>query len=345
MKTFMPLVLPLLSFFVAWSGLVLSLYIHAKKRAREVLVCPLGMNCDPVIRSEHSTFLRFPVELLGAAYYGTVAAASAAFVLVPALAGTRVVLFVFALTAAALLFSLYLTFIQLFALRQWCTWCLLSALFCIVLLLNSVLGYAPQLLAAVGEQRAALLVVHTLGIAFGLGGATVSDILFFNFLRDFRISPKESRVLRTLSQVIWLALAVLFLSGLGLYLPKMDVLNHSSKFLLKVVVVCVIIVNGAFLNLLIAPNLTRLSFDGRRDATEKKLRRMRKIAFALGGVSFTSWYSAFILGSLRSVPLAFWQLLLVYGVLLALAVLASQVVARQIFRRARARPALSSPHV
>lgn len=232
----MPLVLPLLSFFVAWSGLVLSLYIHAK-------------------------------------------------------------------------------------------------------------GYAPQLLAAVGEQRAALLVVHTLGIAFGLGGATVSDILFFNFLRDFRISPKESRVLRTLSQVIWLALAVLFLSGLGLYLPKMDVLNHSSKFLLKVVVVCVIIVNGAFLNLLIAPNLTRLSFDGRRDATEKKLRRMRKIAFALGGVSFTSWYSAFILGSLRSVPLAFWQLLLVYGVLLALAVLASQVVARQIFRRARARPALSSPHV
>lgn len=167
--------------------------------------------------------------------------------------------------------------------------------------------------------------VHILGVALGVGAATITDVFFFRFLKDFKISRMESGLMSTLTLVIWFALAILIASGAALYFQDMERLNQSSKFLTKMIIVGVIIINGITLNLFISPRLVKISSD----------KHIRRIAFALGAISITSWYSAFLLGMFRAVPLNFAALVSIYGTLLLLAVVASQVMERIYAKRAK----------
>ncbi len=164
---------------------------------------------------------------------------------------------------------------------------------------------------------------HMIGFIFGLGGATIADIMFFRFLSDFRISKKEHTVLSALSQVVWVGLAILWVSGILLFVSDIEKYSHSSKFLLKAIVVTVVSLNGFALNSLVAPKLMRIDW---KLGWNAKKRPMRRLAFALGAISMVSWYSAFILGSLRSLPYSFTELLVGYGVLLILAIIGSQML-------------------
>ncbi|MBI4021734.1 MAG: vitamin K epoxide reductase family protein [Candidatus Andersenbacteria bacterium] len=328
-------VLPyLLIIFAAFAGVMLASYIYHKKRTKEVLVCPLKADCQSVVTSEYARFFGIPVELLGIGYYSLLAVSYAIIAAVPAVAAPPLVFGLLVITSAAFLFSLYLTFIQAFAIKQWCSWCLVSAGLCTIIFFlvasNSTLGLLPLL----ASHREVLLAIHLLGLALGLGGATTTDILFFRFLRDWRISAHEADIMRVLSQLIWFGLAVLVMSGLGLYLPQAAVLNESAKFLVKMVVVSVIIVNGAFLNLVVSPRLVTISFGQDQAPNAAGLKRWRRLAFALGAVSATSWYSAFILGLLRTSPWPFWGLLLIYLALLGGAVIGGQVLERRMARSA-----------
>lgn len=117
----------------AFGGLFLAAFIHFKKRLHHPLVCPIGHSCDPVVHSDYSRFMDIPVEILGVIYYTIMVVAYAATLALPALhSGLLGVVLVF-LSAVALLFSLYLTAIQAFILREWCTWCLISATLCAVI--------------------------------------------------------------------------------------------------------------------------------------------------------------------------------------------------------------------
>lgn len=323
-----------LALLCALAGFGLSLFLTHKKRAKEkVLVCPLRGNCTAVIQSDYSTFLGVPVELLGIAYYGVVALAYLLLVLVPSqLFGVSVLLL--AVGAAAFLFSLYLTFIQLMVLRQVCTWCLASAFLSTVLFSVSILGAPEGIADLLRHVHPVILAFHLLAMAVGLGGATFTDVFFFRFLKDFRISEIEADVMRTISQVIWLALAVIVLTGIALFIPNATVLLASAKFLMKMVVVAVLIVNGTILSLLIAPRLMHISFGEDHMHQKGELRRLRRISFALGSVSFVSWYSAFTLGILRDLPFSFPLLLAIYLLLLCIGMTGSQIVERSLARRA-----------
>jgi uncharacterized membrane protein len=321
--------------FAAFGGFLLAFYIRHKKQARETMVCPLHSDCDAVIYSEYSRFLGIPVEILGLFYYGLVAVGYALFLTLPALASPLVVFSVLALTTAAFLFSLYLTFIQAFLLKQWCAWCLASAGLCAVIFATALSISEFGFVSLLDRYRGLVLAGHFLGVALGLGGATITDIFFFKFLKDFRISEWEAEVMHTLSQVIWFALALLVLSGFGLYLPETERLNQSAKFLVKMIAVAVLIVNGSFLNLLVAPKLVKISFGERHRHEAGELHHIRKLAFALGAVSLVSWYSAFILGMLRASPLEFLPLLLIYLFLLGGAIIGSQVMERSLSKRAQ----------
>lgn len=320
----------LLIILCALSGLWLTIYIRSKKGHHEKMVCPMHSDCDAVIYSEYSHFFGIPVEVLGMLYYALIALTYLLLLLIPSLSFMSLTFAVLVVSTTAFLFSLYLTFIQGFLLRQWCTWCLTSAGLCTIIF-GAALGVSEfTFISLLAEHKTIILIAHTIGFAIGLGGATISDIFFFRFLKDLRISHEESATLSHLSEIIWFALALIVLSGLGLYLPAMEELHQSSKFLVKMVVVLVIIVNGAFLNLLVAPNLVKISFGKRHDHEVGELHHIRRLAFILGAVSITSWYSAFILGMLTSVPLSFFPLLLIYLLLLLSAILISHIVERKI---------------
>ncbi len=126
--------------FVSLAGLLLALYIHYKKQTRQVLVCPIGSDCDAVIHSEYSRFLGIPIEILGIFYYGGLSLSYGIFLMQPDLVSPLILFLVLGLSTLAFLFSLYLTFIQAFVLRQWCVWCLTSASFCLLIFLFALLG-------------------------------------------------------------------------------------------------------------------------------------------------------------------------------------------------------------
>src|SRR3989344_1202701 len=109
--------------------------------------------------------------------------------------------------------------------------------------------------------------------------------------------------------------------------------SFSSTFLVKQIIVLVIILNGTFLNLFISPKLINISFGEPHVHKEHELNYLRRLAFALGAISITSWYSVFILGSLHSVTLKFGEILGIYLVVIFVAVIFSQVFESLISKR------------
>ena len=310
--------------FSAFAGLFISSYIYHKKQAEEVLVCPLNGSCDEVVHSEYSTFFEIPLEFMGMLYYAVVALTYGLFIAFPSFATPLITFVILGTTIIGLLFSFYLTFIQAFAIKQWCTWCLISMGLCVIIFSSAMYGSAFQLPELLLANHDFILLIHILGIALGLGGATIVDIFFFKFLKDFRISQYESDTLRTLSQVIWFSLGIIVLSGIGLTIPNAGVLLASPRFLMKMVIIFVIILNGAILNLLVSPKLIKISFGKRHVHHPDQLHHLRRIAFGLGAVSIVSWYSAFIAAFLKTVEMSIWSWLGGYGLVLLAGIFVSQ---------------------
>lgn len=317
---------PYIAIVAALLGLLAATVIYKEKRKKKKMICPLQANCDKVVHSTHSTTMGISNELLGIFYYVTIGALYALMLAWPqyfATAGIKYAMLL--MTLGGVVLSLYFVALQALVIRAWCFWCILSAL--ASFLLGAYLFWLidPQTLSLIGEHRTLWVIVHSFGFILGVGGATITDVFFFKFMKDHRITVAEKETMDTVSGVIWAGLAVAVLSGLMLFLPEQARLSDSPKFLLKTIVVGVVIVNGLALNFLVAPAMHRLSFEGTPPA-----RRFRRLAFALGGISIVSWYGAFILGSVRSIGVySFSHGLIGYGAILLAVVVGSQLFERR----------------
>lgn len=326
--------IPAIISLLALGGFGISFYIRYKKTYNKSLVCPFRSRCETVIYSQYSRFFGIPLELLGLTYYGLVAAIYALFSVGLFTSGVSAfTLGLFAITLCAFLFSLYLIMIQLFTLKEWCAWCMFSAFICTLILSATIINLADSFVPLLASYKTVIGIIHLLGFALGLGGATLTDVFFFRSLRDFKVSETEAETMNTVSQVIWFGLGLLVISGLGLYFPNAEALNQNPKFLIKALIVGVILVNGFLLNLIVSPRLVKISFGEKHEHEMGELRRSRRVAFALGGISLTSWYCAFVLGAIRTTPFYFPQLLVSYLVLLIMAVLISQLMEAIISRK------------
>lgn len=319
--------------FVAFAGFFVAFYIRHKKHANEKLVCPLGSDCELVIYSDYSVFFGVPVEVLGMVYYGIIAFAYGVFLMFPQFVSSFTVFFALTLSTIAFFFSMYLTFIQIFTIKQLCAWCLASAGLATAIFFTTLVGSEFGFINLLAEYKWIVLMLHFFGFAVGLGAVTVTDILFFKFLKDFKISEFEADILHTLSQTIWFALAILIISGFGLYLPEAQELNQSGKFLAKTLIVGIIVLNGIFLNIAISPKLVKISFEKKYNYGEGKFRKLRKFAYISGAISLTSWYYASALSMAKNPTLGFMGLITVYLFMLGAAILISQVFERANSRK------------
>lgn len=117
--------------FLAFGGFLIARYIwHHKKNSQEALVCPLKTNCDTVIHSDFSKFLGIPIEIIGMIYYASLSVSYGFIIIFPALGQTIFVSFLLLASILAFIFSVYLTMVQAFVIKNWCTWCLISASIC-----------------------------------------------------------------------------------------------------------------------------------------------------------------------------------------------------------------------
>jgi len=117
--------------FLAFIGFLIARYIrHHKKNVKEALICPLKANCDTVIHSDYSKFLGIPLEILGMIYYGLLALSYGSLIVFPSFGTPLVVSGLMLASVCAFFFSIYLTLVQAFVIKNWCAWCLISAAIC-----------------------------------------------------------------------------------------------------------------------------------------------------------------------------------------------------------------------
>ena len=178
--------------------------ITQMKKKDEPITCPIGYDCDAVVRGPFSKFLGISVVNVGRVYYLIVASFFIInfFVLFP-----QDIIFIAVLVAgAAVAFSLYLTAVQLFVIKRWCSWCLLSALVNILLFSTIFVGYSEGTIEFLFNHQDLLKWIFIAATLVGTLVTTLHSFIFVRFLKDFHISRPEYRRLGMYSHTAWVAI-------------------------------------------------------------------------------------------------------------------------------------------
>ena len=129
----------MLAALVALAGMFVALYLTLYKLGYiGTLVCAVG-SCETVQTSKWATLLGFPVGGWGVAYYVAVFALSIAGLSAGLSESRGVSLTLVTMTGFGVIFSLWLTYLELFVIHAICQWCVISAILAIALFVISVL--------------------------------------------------------------------------------------------------------------------------------------------------------------------------------------------------------------
>src|SRR3989344_8194837 len=116
------LILSILGFFISY-------HIWSKNKKREKITCCIGDDCNLVVKSKYGKIFGFDNSIMGMLYYVFIFAIGLAQFLFPEFfALSFVVLGKIVISGGSVLFSVYLTFIQLGILKKKCEYCIASAL-------------------------------------------------------------------------------------------------------------------------------------------------------------------------------------------------------------------------
>jgi uncharacterized membrane protein len=129
----------MLAALVSLAGVFVALYLTLYKLGYVgTLVCAVG-SCETVQTSRWATLLGFPVATWGVAFY-VAALAVSLWGLSDAMADSRrLSQALVVMTGVGVLFSLWLTYLELFVIHAICQWCVISAVLVTVLFIISVL--------------------------------------------------------------------------------------------------------------------------------------------------------------------------------------------------------------
>jgi uncharacterized membrane protein len=141
----------MLAALLALVGLFVALYLTLYKvGVIGELTCAIG-SCETVNTSRWSTFLGLPVAAWGLGYYGVVLAAALAGLSERYADSRPFALGTLLLTGWGALFSLWLTYLELFVIRAICQWCVISAILAVGLVIVCWLDWR-ELTATVGVE-------------------------------------------------------------------------------------------------------------------------------------------------------------------------------------------------
>jgi uncharacterized membrane protein len=302
----------------ATAGIGVTVYIYYSKHVSSQLACPSGDECNEVVTSAYSKFFGIPLEYLGMLYYSVIFIGYAALIIRPVLQSTIFVPIVLILTAASALFSAYLVFVQAFIVRKWCIWCLLSAALSSLIFVLSLVSLEGSS-AILARITPALEAAKQLGFVLGMGGATTAMLLFVRFLKDKNISKKEAESLKDLTELIWIGLGLILLSEYARYVAFAKELVESSNFVAQIIALSVVFISAATVKVFFSPFLDVLPFtdETKAGSSEKPspLVSIRKATLITSSIMISSWYFAFILNFIPSLPLV--NLLLIYAIFIA----------------------------
>lgn len=126
---------------LSFAGLINAGYLVWKHYfEKKPLVCPIGHDCNAIVESKWGHIFGVRNEVLGVIYYAAMLTAGILTVFAPNLI-TNLPLFILIGTGAGLLFSIFLTLLQRYVIKDYCFYCLISALVALLLFINSVALY------------------------------------------------------------------------------------------------------------------------------------------------------------------------------------------------------------
>ncbi|MBI4138082.1 MAG: hypothetical protein HY482_00610 [Candidatus Wildermuthbacteria bacterium] len=155
------------------------------------------------------------------------------------------------------------------------------------------------------------VIMHLIGVTLGAGGAFVSDVMFFASVKDKKISYSELRFLKLGGKVVIVGLCVLVVSGVLLFSLDPARYMESSKFLAKMTIVAVLILNGVLFHAVHMPMLNRL--EANPLPTSAEFFKKSSLFVASGAISLVSWLFALSLGAISSIPYPYWMIMAVYA--------------------------------
>ena len=129
---------------LALAGIFVALYLTLYKMgAIGELSCRVG-SCETVNSSRWAIFLGAPVAAWGVAYYIVVFAVALAGLSGRFADSRQLSLALLLLTGWGVLFSSWLTYLELFVIRAICQWCVVSALIVVAIFLVSLWDYLDR---------------------------------------------------------------------------------------------------------------------------------------------------------------------------------------------------------
>ncbi len=185
------------------------------------------------------------------------------------------------------------------------------------------------------------LILHLLGVAVGAGAAFTSDFIFLACIQDKKVSKDEFNILKSASNAVWIGLVLLVFSGLGLFFLNSHELLTSSKFLAKMTIVLVLLINGIVFGMRHLPAIKERigkPFFGRRKVGKGEY----SFLFVSGVISVVSWVFVIVLGTFPILPFSYPVIIGSYLLSLIIASLVAYFEAKKFKAKPEAKAVMKS---
>ncbi len=172
----------------------------------------------------------------------------------------------------------------------------------------------------VAAIRTGLRIVHFVGLALGLGAATVLDLMIFRFFLNGKVTSERWAIFDFGSKIVNAGLVLLWVTGFGFlaYYGAFEPIKFGNeKVWAKMLIVLILTINGLFIHAVILP---KIKAQIGRSLLAGMSTRQKSVLLTSGAISATSWYVPLLLGALPQlnfvVPMT--TILLAYALILAL---------------------------
>jgi len=131
--------MPFTATFITLSfvGLLNAGYLTYKHFQKKPLTCPIGHDCGAVVESKWGNIFGVRNEILGVLFYTSLLAGILILLFAPGFV-PNLKLYLVIGAGLGLAFSVFLTGVQIFAIKNYCFYCLISAGLSLLLFLNSI---------------------------------------------------------------------------------------------------------------------------------------------------------------------------------------------------------------
>jgi hypothetical protein len=183
------------------------------------------------------------------------------------------------------------------------------------------------------EPKTLWIILHLFGVVVAMGGACASDLMFFASIKDEMFSATEAKFIRLGSRMVWCGIALILLSGAGLFLLNPDQYMQSTKFLSKMSIVFIVLANGIVFHKIHLPLIER--HIGKVYGMSEEFIKRKKFLAMSGAISMTSWSWTLALGVFKALPFSYVQIMSVYAFTLFGAMFIAGALAERLIPSAR----------